>query len=86
MIYTPEMKREIKKIKVPHNLPIDTIEYNVGTPFIALRFYESHWRYLTEKERIDCLMYMTAVKGIIEAHGVPVTLDPVYDVPGGQTF
>lgn len=86
MIYTRAMKQEIKRIKVPHDLPIDTIEYNVGEPFIALRFYESHWRYLTELERVDCLTYMMTVKGIIEAHGVPVTLDPVYDVPGGQTL
>jgi hypothetical protein len=27
---------------------------------------------------------MTQVKKIIESHGVNVTLDPVYDVPGGQ--
>ena len=27
---------------------------------------------------------MTKIKKIIEAYGVSVTLDPVYDVPGGQ--
>jgi len=27
---------------------------------------------------------MDRVKKTIESHGVKVTLDPVYDVPGGQ--
>jgi hypothetical protein len=29
-------------------------------------------------------MYLQKVKKVIEAYGVSVTLDPVYDVPGGQ--
>jgi hypothetical protein len=39
---------------------------------------------MSERERIKCVMYMQKIKKIIEAYGVPVTLDPVYDVPGGQ--
>lgn len=86
MIYTPAMKAEVHKIRVPHDFQMDIVEYDFGQPFIALRFFESHWRYYTDNDRADVLLYMNAVKEIIEAYGVPVTLDPVYDVPGGQTF
>lgn len=83
-VYTPKMKAEIKSLKVPADFAMDIIEYDFHPPYIGLRFYESHWRHMSEKERIQCVLYMTKVKKIIEAHGVQVTLDPVYDVPGGQ--
>lgn len=83
-VYTPKMKAEIKSLKVPADFVMDIIEYDFKPPYIGLRFYESHWRHMSEKERIRCVMYMQKVKKIIEAHGVQVTLDPVYDVPGGQ--
>ena len=83
-VYTPQMKRQIRELKVPADFAMDIIEYDFTPPYIGLRFYESYWRHMSEKERIRCVLYMTKVKKIIEAYGVQVTLDPVYDVPGGQ--
>lgn len=82
--YTPKMKQEIKSLRVPSDFVMDIVEYDFHPPYLALRFYESHWRHMSEKERIKCVIYMTQVKKIIESYGVNVTLDPVYDVPGGQ--
>jgi hypothetical protein len=84
MIYTPKIKREVHAIPVPSDFVMDVVEYDMKPPYIGLRFYESHWRHMTEKERIRCIMYLQKVKKVIEAYGVSVTLDPVYDVPGGQ--
>jgi hypothetical protein len=84
MIYTPKIKSEVKEIPVPHDFVMDIVEYNFYPPYIALRFYESHWRHLSEKERLRCALYLDKVKKTIEGHGIKVTLDPVYDVPGGQ--
>lgn len=84
MIYTPQMKSQVKSVPVPSDFVMDIVEYDMKPPFISLRFYESHWRHLSEKERIGCVLYMQTIKKIIESHGVNVTLDPVYDVPGGQ--
>lgn len=83
-VYTPQMKRAIKELKVPADFVMDIVEYDFYPPYIGLRFYESHWRHMSEKEKISCVLYMQKVKKIIESNGVPVTLDPVYDVPGGQ--
>jgi hypothetical protein len=84
MIYTPQIKSEVKSIPVPHDFVMDIIEYDFNPPYIALRFYESHWRHLSEKQRIKCALYLDKIKKTIESHGINVTLDPVYDVPGGQ--
>lgn len=84
MIYTPVIKREVHCIPVPANFVMDIVEYDFQPPYIGLRFYESHWRHMNDKERLSCINYMTKVKKIIESHGVQVTLDPVYDLPGGQ--
>lgn len=84
MIYTPKMKRDVHLIPVPSNFVMDVVEYDQYPPYIGLRFYESHWRHMSEKERLKCISYLQKVKKIIESYGVPVTLDPVYDVPGGQ--
>ena len=84
MIYTPVIKREVHSIPVPANFVMDVVEYDFQPPYIGLRFYESHWRHMNDKERLKCINYMTKVKNIIESHGVQVTLDPVYDLPGGQ--
>lgn len=83
-VYTPKMRAEVKSLRVPADFVMDIIEYDFVPPYIGLRFYESHWRHMSEKERIKCVQYMIKVKKIIEAYGVQVTLDPVYDVPGGQ--
>lgn len=84
MIYTPSMKREVHAIPVPHDFVMDVVEYDMYPPYIGLRFYESHWRHFSDEERLRCIFYLQKVKRVIEAYGVKVTLDPVYDVPGGQ--
>ena len=84
MIYTPKIKEEVRKIKVPHDFPVDIIEYDMHPPFIGLRFYESHWASLNDLERLHCIDYLQKIKAIIEGHGVKVTIDPVYDTPGIQ--
>jgi hypothetical protein len=84
MIYTPQMKGQVKSIPVPANFVMDIVEYDFNPPYIALRFYESHWRHMNDKERLKCIDYMSKIKKIIQSYNVQVTLDPVYDVPGGQ--
>ena len=84
MIYTPKIKSQVRSIPVPSDFVMDVVEYDMHPPYIGLRFYESHWRHMNEKERLRCIMYLQTVKKIIKSHGIQVTLDPVYDVPGGQ--
>jgi hypothetical protein len=84
MIYTPKIKAQVHTIPVPSDFVMDVVEYDMKPPYIGLRFYESHWRHMSEKERIKCIMYLQKVKTIIQGYGINVTLDPVYDVPGGQ--
>ena len=85
MIYTPKIKSEVRAIPVPADFVMDIVEFDeFNPPYILLRFYESHWRHMSDKERLKCIQYMSRVKKTIEAYGVQVSLDPVYDVPGGQ--
>jgi len=84
MIYTPKIKSQVRSIPVPSDFVMDIVEYDMKPPYIGLRFYESHWRHMSEKERIKCIIYLQKVKTIIQGYGINVTLDPVYDVPGGQ--
>lgn len=86
MIYTPKIKQEVHTVSVPANFVMDVVEYDMYPPYIGLRFYESHWRHMSDEERLKCISYLQKVKKIIESHGIPVTLDPVYDVPGGQNI
>jgi hypothetical protein len=84
MIYTPKIKEQVRSVRVPADFMMDVVEYDFYPPYIGLRFYESHWRHLSDLERLRCIDYLSKVKNIIEAYGINVTLDPVYDVPGGQ--
>lgn len=84
MIYTPKIKSQVQSVPVPSDFVMDIVEYDFAPPYIALRFYESHWRHMSDPERLKCISYMDKIKKIIEAYGIKVTLDPVYDVPGGQ--
>lgn len=80
MIYTPQMKAEIKSIRAPHEFVVDIVEYDMrGQEFIAIRFYESQWEYYNENERLNCIIYLDKIKRIIEKFGVRVTLEPVID-------
>lgn len=83
MTYTPEMKRLVKSLKVPADFVVDIVEYdfkNGNPPYYALRFYESHWRHMSESERLKCVDYMTKIRAIFKAYGYDSTLDPVFDV------
>ena len=84
MIYTPKIRQQVKSIKVPADFVMDVVEYDFYPPYIGLRFYESHWRHMSEMERLKCIEYLLKIKKIIESHGVSVTIDPVYDLPGTQ--
>lgn len=84
MIYTPKIKSQVHSIPVPSDFVMDIVEYDMHPPYIGLRFYESHWRHMSEKERLMCIVYLQKVRKIIQSHGIQVTIDPVYDVPGGQ--
>lgn len=84
MIYTPKIKEQIRSLKVPSDFVMDVVEYDFYPPYIGLRFYESHWRHLSDLERLRCIEYLMKVKKIIESYGINVTIDPVYDFPGGQ--
>jgi hypothetical protein len=84
MIYTPKIKAEVHSIPVPSDFVMDIVEYDFVPPYIALRFYESHWRHMSDNERIKCIEYMSKVKRVIESYGINVTTDPVYDLLGGQ--
>jgi hypothetical protein len=83
-IYTPEIRRAVQSVRVPVDFVMDVVEYEFHPPYLALRFYESHWKHFSESEKIKCVNYLQKIKKIIESHGINVTLDPVYDLPGGQ--
>jgi hypothetical protein len=85
-IYTPKIKQQVRSVPVPQDFVMDIVEYDFTPPYIALRFYESHWRHMTDNERLKCIKYLQKIKKIIEINGIQVTIDPVYDVPGGQTL
>lgn len=90
-MYTPEMKRLVHSIKPPNDFVLDIMEMppmggSGGKPFYAMRFYESHWRYLNESERLKCIDYITKVRAVFKAYGYESTLDPVYDVKETKWF
>lgn len=79
-LYTDKMREDLRKIAVPHDFTIDIVEYNLKPSFLAVRFYESQWLHFNDRERLRCIMYLDAVKNMLESHGVMVTLEPVIDV------
>lgn len=85
-VYTPQMKAAVQSVKVPVDFVMDVVEYPFTPPYIGLRFYESHWRHLSEGERVKAILYLQKIKKIIESFGVGVTIDPVYDMPGVQQW
>ncbi len=80
MLYTPRMRQEVHSIKPPHDFIIDILEYTMGKPhFISVRFYESQWEYYNEKERLDCILYLSKIRKILTSSGCSVTLEPIID-------
>jgi hypothetical protein len=76
-MYTQQMKNAVHSIKPPKDFEISIFDYN---EFLAIQFYESHWRHLSDPERLRCIKYMDAVKKTLEMLGAKVTLDPILDV------
>jgi len=83
-IYTPRIKAQVQSIPIPVEFTVDIVEYDFVPPYIGLRFYESQWKYFSESERLKAIVYLTKIKEVIQAHGINVTIDPVYDMPGVQ--
>ena len=76
-MYTDKMKRSIRSVKAPKNFEISIADYG---HFLAIQFYESHWRHLNDNERLRCIEYMTKIKNILESLGANVSLDPILDI------
>lgn len=76
-MYTEQMKNVLKQIKPPRDFEIAIVDYD---HFLAIQFYESHWRHLSDPERLRCIKYMNAVKKALELMGARVSLDPILDV------
>ena len=76
-MYTDKMKRSIRSVKAPKDFQITIADYD---KFLAIQFYESHWRHLNDKERLRCIEYMMKIKSILESLGANVSLDPILDI------
>jgi hypothetical protein len=76
-MYTDKMKRSIRSVKAPKDFQITIADYD---HFLAIQFYESHWRHLNDNERLRCIEYMMKIKNILESLGANVTLDPILDI------
>ena len=76
-MYTDNMKRAIRSVKAPKDFVISIADYD---HFLAIQFYESHWRHLNDSERLRCINYMAKIKNILESLGANVTLDPILDI------
>lgn len=76
-MYTEQMRKAVGEIKPPKNFEIAIVDYD---KFLTIQFYESHWRHLSDPERLRCIKYMTAVKSRLEMLGAQVALDPILDV------
>jgi hypothetical protein len=76
-MYTSKMKHAIRSVKAPKDFQISIADYD---HFLAIQFYESHWRHLNDNERLRCIEYMTKVKNILESLGANVSLDPILDI------
>jgi hypothetical protein len=77
IMYSPKMKAAVHSIKPPKDFQISIADYD---KFLAIQFYESHWRHLNDNERLRCIQYMTRIKTVLELLGASVTLDPILDI------
>jgi len=76
-MYTELMRRSVKSIPIPNDFRVDILDYG---QFLTVQFYESQWRYYSEKERLQCIIYLDKVKKVLEKLGASVALDPILDV------
>lgn len=75
-MYTPLMRKAVHSINSPKDFRIDIVDYDT---FLTIQFYESQWRYYSEKERFLCIQYLDKVKKTLEKLGARVALDPILD-------
>jgi len=75
-MYTDLMRKSVKSIPIPNDFRVDILDYG---QFITVQFYESQWRYYSEKERLQCIIYLNKVKKVLEKLGASVALDPILD-------
>ena len=77
------MRREVRRITVPHGFVMDIVEYDAdkSMSFISLRFYYSQWKDFTDVEKVRCAEYMEKVRKVLRGYGVDSTLEPIYDLP-----
>lgn len=76
-MYTDQMRKVVREIRPPKDFEIGIADYG---QFLTIQFYESHWRHLSDPERLRCIKYMNAVKNALELLGAKVALDPILDV------
>lgn len=76
-MYTLDMKKAVHSVKPPKDFHIDIVDYD---HFLSIRFYESHWRHMSDSERLRCIKYMTKIKTMLESLGAQVALDPILDI------
>ena len=76
-MYTKQMRQAVRSVKAPKDFEIAIADFD---KFLAIQFYESHWRHFSDPERLRCIEYMTRVKTILESLGASVTLDPILDI------
>lgn len=82
MLYTDKIRREVRKVPVPHSFLMEIVEYSeIPPPFILLRFYYSQWSTFADSEKIRCAEYLENVRLLLKSYGVDATIDPVYDLP-----
>jgi hypothetical protein len=51
-VYTMQMKKAVHSIKPPKDFHMDIVDYK---HFLAIQFYESHWRHMADSERLRCI-------------------------------
>jgi len=76
-MYTSNMKKAVHSIKPPADFHMDIVDYD---KFLGIQFYESHWRHLSDAERLTRIKYMMGIREILEKLGAQVTFDPILDI------
>jgi hypothetical protein len=87
MMYTEDMRLAVAALPVPDaKIRVEILDFSdQNPPFLAIRFYESDWAKLSEREKWQYGMYFKTMQQVIQDRGANCTLDPVYD-EGIQTL
>jgi hypothetical protein len=77
VFYNKEMARKIREIYKPSkDLKMDIVKY---PEFLAIRLYESNFKYYDGSLKAQVIEYIEMVKNIIESYGVRCELEGVPD-------